>query len=171
MLRRIPFPRSALQNPFGHPDISPEASFEIPKVCVCGPQDAVVCPDSQCQQLSETSTLPIDCRAAPRQAELKRLSCAEGFISRGREAFWEKLSRGFPNRGVSHFILGQGLDCVADPFGTVPRRYVLKKDEQEERDKSGGKSPNNPRAHREIPENRESTKKDKKGRASPDRDV
>ena len=42
---------------------------------------------------------------------------------------------GFPNRGVFHFF-GKGPDCVADPFGTAPRR-CCKEAEKEERDKSG----------------------------------
>ena len=34
---------------------------------------------------------------------------------------WEKVNRKVSKPGVSHFF-NEGPDCVADPFGTVPRR-------------------------------------------------
>ena len=61
---------------------------------------------------------------------------------------WEKL-----NRGVSHFF-GKGPDCVADPFGTVPRWCCLAANIGRERGKGqkSGKSSESPRANRENPE-------------------
>ena len=46
-----------------------------------------------------------------------------GWIGKiGTPYFWEKLNwGGFQNGGFPTF-LGKGPDCVADPFGTVPRR-------------------------------------------------
>ena len=72
--------------------------------------------------------------------------------------------------GVFPIFFGKGPDCVADPFGTVPRR-CSQYAEKEKRDESG-KSPEHPRANRENPrQNRESPKRDKKGRTSPDRET
>ena len=86
--------------------------------------------------------------------------------------FWEKLSR-----GVSKPILfGKGPDCVADPFLIVPRRcfcqslLLNQQAEKEEKDTSGT-SRRVPGQIGKIPENRESPKKDKKGRTSPDREA
>ena len=68
----------------------------------------------------------------------------------------EAKQGGFQTGGFPTF-LGKGPDCVADPFGTVPRRccYLAEKEERTNRE--------NPRR---VPGKR--TKKDKKGRTSRD---
>ena len=39
-----------------------------------------------------------------------------------RKMFWEKVNRGVSQTGGCPAFFGEGPDCVADPFGTVPRR-------------------------------------------------
>ena len=42
------------------------------------------------------------------------LAREKGFLGKD-SLFLEKVNRGFPNLGVSHFFFGKGPDCVADP--------------------------------------------------------
>ena len=55
---------------------------------------------------------------------VKHLVDCLGAISRNRCAtlFGESKPRGFQTGGFPTFF-GKGGDCVADPFGTVPRRW------------------------------------------------
>ena len=62
---------------------------------------------------------------------------------------WEKLNREVSKPGGFSTFLGKGPDCVADPFGTVPRRCSSLA-EKGKRDESG-KSPDHPQTNRENP--------------------
>ena len=73
---------------------------------------------------------------------------------------------GFQTRVFPTFF-GKGPDCVADPFGTVPRRCSSQA--EKEKSEESGKSPDRPRANRENPRKigkvPKRTKKDKKARS------
>ena len=78
-------------------------------------------------------------------------------------ACWEKLNRGFPNRGVSHFFSGK-VQIVSRTLSGLFLVGAPKRPRKRKRDESG-KSPDHPRADRENPgKNRESPKKDQKGK-------
>ena len=63
------------------------------------------------------------------------------FASHDSSPYWEKLSRGVSKPGgFPHFSGKVWTDCVANPFGTVPRRCCYYA-EKEEKNKSGKKIP------------------------------
>ena len=69
-------------------------------------------------------------------------------------------------------FFGKGPDCVADPFRTVPRRCSYnrpRKRKRAHRENLTGPSPS--KSVKKSRNNRESPKKDKEGRTSPDRET
>ena len=59
-------------------------------------------------------------------------------------ASWEKVNRGISKPGGFLLFSGKDPDCVADPFGTVPRRcFIAQKDIDRPRKRK--------RTNREIP--------------------
>ena len=125
------------------------------------------CNDSKPQQSCTiwNRRAPTISQPNPHQICWKVAQRPQRFESLQLQILREAKPGGFQTGGFPTFI-GKGPDCVADPFGTVPRRWWAEKDKRDE----SGKSPDHPRANRENPgKNRESPKKDKKGQKRKDK--
>ena len=102
--------------------------------------------------------------------QFARISAARTKFSPFHSQNIERRSTGrFPNRGVSHFLkfFGKSPDCVAKPFGTVPRRRLKKRPRKRKRTNRA----NPRRVPGRIGKSRKNRVKDKKGQKSPDRET